>query len=1340
MKSTESKASRTTSQIQAKRDGSFFAKNAEANGPEQTSATSSLQTKPSPTPFFNGNHGIQAKLEIHPSDDAFEKEADAMADRVMQHEHAAPPASPNDANGNGDKPVSPGSLSNSINRLQRQRAFESPTPLEMNTANLAPSDEMPLQRKANDGGTSDAPAAVESTLHSSKGRGASLPKDTREKMEDGFGSDFSNVKVHTDNEAAQMNDQVGARAFTHGNDIYFNKGEYNPNTSSGDHLLAHELTHTIQQNGAVHRKATGIQRGPSPKKTDIFKADKPAMKVATDDWLKKPDSKNFPGEIVTDGNGTVEIHLVMLKAKYYLTPGSLDFLNGGKPLPPDHKIKIKKPRQERNSEQVKKWKDPLVPKIKDRLKEHLKNTKQKDIDPATIYSLKQTKNKSKPAIFGNVDQLANEIVVPPWNKSGTGGLYDIEHKLDYQIAQGLADDIKNLILLDRKENQKLGTSIESIINEHLGKIVAHYADYFSGITASAQASKNKFNVFVKDDLNYQQTPLPPDDFYIDTEIDAITLLQHTEMEDGKVPAGFFLLISSDQRAAYLLPMTETEQQVGSYKVKVKLSAKKDKVTTVTLTPVEPHDPKDVISKGTKTPVDSPIEEDSKMERVYTLRSSKQKLGQALKALIGGVKGMSPIEIQEPELDGFNIRVIGKVISTISFLKDVDISFGYDNGAFFIRAELPLTKLAANIPKPFTVTACSIAIEANSVQGLAISGNARFKIEKFGEGEINASVGKGVAFDGSFNFDSTLFNPAKITVSYANGKWSFEGHIGIKDGTIKGVKEASLKIKYADNSFAADGNAKLSVPGIDSVKLSATYSEAAGFKFVATADLKKLPGIKSGSVTVSILSKPGAAGIILGAAGTAEPDFPGVPGLNSSLTVMYEDGVFDMRAKVSYKKGRFDGTVEVGVTNKSVDDKGQPQGEPQAKGDVVVFGFGSLTVDLFKGSKGTISARITPDKQLLVAGSFTVKDLKPFGEGVNIHKKIVEFPSIKIPIVGVPGVSIFFEIGGGAYFNFNWDPLILKELTIGFTETNINEIETAQVNIHGEVGSKAVAEAYMEITASLGAQVLIAEIKGTLAGDAGIGVEAEAGGALDATWNNEKGLQLKEINAYVSVNPKAIFRLKGSVSVDLDLWLTTINLYYKEWILAEGSADLSGLSLKVNFPLKFDDNGDLIRPGFEQLNIEKPDFSGEQGKAALDGGINGDAKKERKLAKEKLRQQIAEDMRKGRTDDDFSPSEYAEKMQKKYKDDEEIKAFIMDSVEEEVKIQEYEEFDQLKTELRKSELPLNQKIGKAMVFKMFRGRISPSDYDAFINELRVADQQKQEQARLASQAPPAPATA
>jgi len=95
-------------------------------------------------------------------------------------------------------------------------------------------------------------------------------------MEPRFGADFSPVRIHTGQNAISMNNQISAKAFTHQNDIYFNQGQYNPDSSSGKHLLAHELTHTIQQGAAVQRKPQistnaqpKIQRGISDMLNDV---------------------------------------------------------------------------------------------------------------------------------------------------------------------------------------------------------------------------------------------------------------------------------------------------------------------------------------------------------------------------------------------------------------------------------------------------------------------------------------------------------------------------------------------------------------------------------------------------------------------------------------------------------------------------------------------------------------------------------------------------------------------------------------------------------------------------------------------------------------------------------------------------------------------------------------------------------------------------------------------------------------------------------------------------------------------------------------------------------------
>ncbi|MFT6504159.1 MAG: hypothetical protein ACJASQ_004302 [Crocinitomicaceae bacterium] len=91
--------------------------------------------------------------------------------------------------------------------------------------------------------------SIESDLAKSKGKGFAMDDRTRASMEENIGSDFSNVRIHTDAQAIKMCEQLGAQAFTNGNDIYFNQGKYNPSTKSGKHLLAHELTHTVQQKG-----------------------------------------------------------------------------------------------------------------------------------------------------------------------------------------------------------------------------------------------------------------------------------------------------------------------------------------------------------------------------------------------------------------------------------------------------------------------------------------------------------------------------------------------------------------------------------------------------------------------------------------------------------------------------------------------------------------------------------------------------------------------------------------------------------------------------------------------------------------------------------------------------------------------------------------------------------------------------------------------------------------------------------------------------------------------------------------------------------------------------------
>ncbi|WP_068076548.1 eCIS core domain-containing protein [Novosphingobium lentum] len=171
-----------------------------------------------------GGQPLQAKLTIGAVNDPLEHEADAAADRVMRM--ADPGAT----------------LSSGPGALQRKCA--------------ACEDEEPIVRRRAAGADvagEAAPQAVHDVLNMS---GSALDPATHDFMASRFGTDFSDVRIHTDAQAAQSAADVGARAYTVGSNVVFGAGQYDPAGEGGRHLLAHELAHVVQQSAGT----MGVQR------------------------------------------------------------------------------------------------------------------------------------------------------------------------------------------------------------------------------------------------------------------------------------------------------------------------------------------------------------------------------------------------------------------------------------------------------------------------------------------------------------------------------------------------------------------------------------------------------------------------------------------------------------------------------------------------------------------------------------------------------------------------------------------------------------------------------------------------------------------------------------------------------------------------------------------------------------------------------------------------------------------------------------------------------------------------------------------------------------------------
>lgn len=128
-----------------------------------------------------------------------------------------------------------------------------------------------ISRKISDGDCSSGvrvSTAMENQLSHMQGGGQTMPHGLQSMMESGFGRDFSQVRLHTDSQAEEMSSSINAKAFTLGNDIYFNRGQFSPNTTEGQRLVAHELTHVVQGNRKISRADyDGPSIGPAPENT-----------------------------------------------------------------------------------------------------------------------------------------------------------------------------------------------------------------------------------------------------------------------------------------------------------------------------------------------------------------------------------------------------------------------------------------------------------------------------------------------------------------------------------------------------------------------------------------------------------------------------------------------------------------------------------------------------------------------------------------------------------------------------------------------------------------------------------------------------------------------------------------------------------------------------------------------------------------------------------------------------------------------------------------------------------------------------------------------------------------
>lgn len=195
---------------------------------------------------------LQPKLTINQPSDVYEQEADAMAENVMQ---------------------------------QKQTSFFKPASSSIQKKCADCEKEESLQRKENSNNNTIAPSSTQQYLHSLSG-GISLPQNEKSFFESRMNFDFSNVKIYNDKDANDSAKHLQAKAYTHRNDIVFAQNQYQPHTDEGKKLMAHELTHVIQQTATENSIQKKDDKTDNDDHTQAWENDMESFsKVAAENYL-----------------------------------------------------------------------------------------------------------------------------------------------------------------------------------------------------------------------------------------------------------------------------------------------------------------------------------------------------------------------------------------------------------------------------------------------------------------------------------------------------------------------------------------------------------------------------------------------------------------------------------------------------------------------------------------------------------------------------------------------------------------------------------------------------------------------------------------------------------------------------------------------------------------------------------------------------------------------------------------------------------------------------------------------------------------------------------------------
>ena len=1101
----------------------------------------------------------------------------------------------------------------------------SPSPASASSARTRPAQFVQRDAASASAVPSAAPDSVHRTI-SSPGR--PLDPDTRGYMEDRFGHDFSQVRVHTDSRAADSAREINAHAYTVGSDIAFASGRYQPETPAGRQLLAHELTHTIQQSG-LQRRASDLAVDTAPDSRLEHEADSAARAVAAG-HAAPAIAARAPGPVVSRAKGDIEVVTDPAKAAAKKTKAFVSSVGthqvtptGTGTLETDNKGTVDTLKEfEVEPFFLPGTKGPNAFSIYDSMatggslestlqltgtgktKTALWQERPDTDDLRTIWLQKAGWSGADSKTVNHLWKSAGgESEFPKVNVAGTGVVTaQMDHIVELQI--GGNNTKENIQPLDPKPNQSSGGAIKGQLQTLAQAIARDTA--FAG--DDVQQVKMRFKKVVPHGTPPPLTTVSPAPAAtrsaLNVEACALKLKVVATAGGGVAIARDDYPITAGGRPTTNLRVPSTFAGNATEVVPISGDTENDPASTLIPGLLLNNLRHGKVGKTKSDLIQAQIDDRDKTRLPITLDPKAKPFDLTVGAdgkltfpavkdakLAFTYKYLSPGAIKSVSVgaDG-NLEWTGTITPTPKFLPTLDVI--YKEGKLKIVAQIPEEKLKKAKLFGATITKASIDL---ALSPFDISGNLEFVFGNVNKPAATGSLRITKDDQGPVATAKLLLNIPKvdsteITFVYKGGaerdEWTGELAINTSQIKIPYVTNSSLVAKVSSKN----GVTALTFEGKVSIELPNKRGTAElGLKrwgdgwFLAGGARLTIPKVENFSAwLVYDVARETLTASVPGEDGKAPPkpigftiteDFKGT--LERFKITVAKGGAVTVTGAggFDFKKGKASGNVRVELAE---------DGSFNGKGSLTYALNDKITVG------GTVEFKEKGKPKLRITGSLTFARLelmKQIGETKTLFDK--EF-SIPVPYASIAGVGLKAVFGVNLTAGYSIGPIVIEPLTFTAGFNPMDDEPQLDLGVTGQLKIPASATLSASLSGGVKIDAYVAEIGGKIT----ITGTVELTGGLFVPFNGT--YSNKEFA--VEMTPEARLKLLLGVALSATVWAKAgvgwlSKQVDKTWKLGERKVD-PHLSFGIKAPVSYSTKTGAKIPTLDQITFVKPDFSSE----------------------------------------------------------------------------------------------------------------------------------------------------